>query len=300
MNANSPADPAAPDDSADSVARGAARAPRPVLGHTWREVMEAAANQQVRRESSFSQNPLLLAAGLPALGAEPGSPDAITDDDRRAAAQAPSRPLAEILEHRRSHTDGLTAMSRADLVTVLYRAYRLLDTGRDEETGASWTQRPTPSAGAAHPFDLMVRADDVQGLNAGTYIFGSHAISLKRLDPAHEHYASNLGQAVRRAARRTHPSPATIYLVANPARTAVRYEAPETLILRDAGALLATMHLVATDLGLRSSIVGTAGRFADIHGRTEDRESSPDNQAPVVEAFDCGALVIGRPRPGQL
>jgi SagB-type dehydrogenase family enzyme len=241
------------------------------------EVLLQSSRSPVHRHHSAELSSL---AALPALETEPGSPDHITDSERRAAFQAPSMPLTQVLENRRSRTDALHPLDRADLAAVLARSFRIVADGVDDN-GAPWSLRTVPSAGASHPFDLLVTATDVRGLRRGHYVYGPNAISLLRLKARQQPYADLLSAAVTSASRRLEPAPVSLCLVANVERTAQRYLTTLTLLLRDAGALLATLHLVATDLGLRSSIVGTAGHF-------EHRETV---SATVV---DCGGLVLGR------
>jgi hypothetical protein len=75
--------------------------------------------------------------------------------------------------------------------------------------------------------------------------------------------------------------------VAHPLRTLSRYPEGMSLIWRDAGALLATVHLVASDLGLSSCIVGTSGVLRTDH-------------AGPLGPVDVGAVALGNSpyRPG--
>jgi hypothetical protein len=66
-------------------------------------------------------------------------------------------------------------------------------------------------------------------------------------------------EAVTRALRIAEPPPATVFAVAQPARTFSRYATGMPLVWRDTGAVQVTLHLAATDLGLSSCIVGTSG-----------------------------------------
>jgi hypothetical protein len=77
-----------------------------------------------------------------------------------------------------------------------------------------------------------------------------------------------------------------VILVANLYRTFCRYPHGLTLLLRDAGALLTVLHLVAADLGLASTILGTGGNWLRPRAAAGERE-------PL--AVDCGALAVGRP-----
>jgi SagB-type dehydrogenase family enzyme len=153
----------------------------------------------------------------------------------------------------------------------------------DEEDGA-WTSRPVPSAGARHPFELLVSIAAVNGAEPGRYVFDAHRVGLPLLDPAWLPYVREVEHSALRASRKPEPAPATIVLLANVDRVADKYSAALTLLMRDAGVLLQTLHLVATDLGLASRILGSAGQltYAESSGHL---------------VVDCGALIVGSMRP---
>jgi oxazoline/thiazoline dehydrogenase len=144
--------------------------------------------------------------------------------------------------------------------------------------------RPVPSAGATHPFDLLVTVDDVIGLGAGRYVFDAHAVGLRRLGAQFDDFAGTVELAALRASRCATPAPVTVTLVADVRRVTRRYRAALTLLLRDAGALVQTLHLVATDLGLAGSILGSAGH-------------SPETGEIAVteQVVNCGAFIFGAP-----
>lgn len=241
--------------------------------------------------------------------------DAATDTVRKAARLLPSRPLHEVLEGRRSHNT-FAPLEVHELLAVLIRSYRIQDAGTNTD-GATWTLRPVPSAGATHPFDLLVTARNVTGLEPGQYLFDAHRGGLHVLDDHWNAYADQIEQASLRAARRTLAPPASIALIAQASRVTARYSAALTLMLRDAGVLLQTMHLVAEDLGLASRILGTAGHTPDptsqgiTHGSAHKAPNSStrgSTRGPVQglgdvnaggslqdESFivDCGVLILG-------
>lgn len=225
------------------------------------------------------------AAG-PAIPGFAAGDDVVGNDVRRAAAALPSRPLATVLDERRSATDlhtgsGAGVIRDHELVALLARSYRVQDVHVDDSGGGGrWTHRPVPSAGARHPFELLVSVTGVDGLGAGRYVFDPHRVGLPRLAQAWTRYAVEVEDAAMRASHAKATAPATIVLIANAERVAERYSAPLTLLMRDAGALLQTLHLVATDLGLASRILGSAGHVAhDTH------------TGHLIT--DCGALIVG-------
>lgn len=211
--------------------------------------------------------------------------DVVGNSVRRSAAALTSRPLTTVLDERCSAADlhagmGAGTVRVHELVALLARSYRVIDVRGDDGGGGGWTIRPVPSAGARHPFELLVSVTAVDGLEAGRYVFDPHRVGLPRLAPAWTWYACQVEEAVMRASHAKAPATATIVLVGNADRVAERYSAPLTLLMRDAGVLLQTLHLVATDLGLASRILGSAGHIA-----------YEEDTGHLIT--DCGALIVG-------
>lgn len=189
-----------------------------------------------------------------------------------------SNTLAEVLDQRRSDRE-LHPIALEDLATLLVRSARIITCTYDEQ-GIETSYRPHPSAGALHPLTIEVIADDVTGLIPGCWSFDPFRCDLVRSARPTEAIA-RARQRIADAAR-TSDLPATIVIVAHPARTLSRYPAGTAHVWRDAGALLATLHLAAIDLGLASSIIGTSGVL--------------DHFDPsALGVVDVGALIVGRP-----
>jgi len=206
--------------------------------------------------------------------------DAPPSGRRRVAlgtlASRSDQPLDDVLASRRSQRS-FEPMTLADLANVLVPAARV-QSWWSAPDGFSATQRPTPSAGGRHPIDLVVIATTVKDLEPGFWHFDPYSCELVE-DPA----ALSRGTAAvirARAALEGGAEPAAaVFAIAHFERTLSRYPAGSTLVLRDAGALLATMHLCAGAAGLASCIVGTVGAL------TSSRDSA---------ITDVGALLLGR------
>jgi SagB-type dehydrogenase family enzyme len=183
-----------------------------------------------------------------------------------------SQPFMRVLSQRRSERP-THAPDLARLATVLVRSGRVLDVSRAPD-GYVMSHRPTPSAGGRHPADMYVLADDVEALDAGAWLFDPLGCELVKVARSAGTTLRVLGEIVE-----TDPPPAAIVIVARHERTLSRYPAGLSLIWRDVGALLATLHLCATDLGLASCIVGSCGVFID---------------DPTAGEIDMGALLVGR------
>lgn len=189
-----------------------------------------------------------------------------------------SQPLAEVLEHRQSQRH-LDPPSLEDLATVLVRSGRIIDWDYDDR-GVETSYRPYPSAGAVHPLTIDVIADDVAGLAPGCWEFDPFRCDLT--PSRHTAEAINRARTLITAAANVPTVPASLVLIANPARTLQRYPNGTAHLWRDAGVLLATLHLAASDIGLGSSIVGTSGAL---------KPFAPSDDGTV----DVGSLVLGRP-----
>lgn len=189
-----------------------------------------------------------------------------------------SMRLSKILAHRHS-TRIFGSTTLVQLATLLMRSGRVRDWTMVED-GYQASHRPVPSAGARHPFDLhLVVGRRVDGLDPGAYAFDAVAgalVTQSQTDLTPEALLRRLGDRIG-----TPTSPAAaVFLVGYLDRTLSRYPAGMSLAWRDAGALLQTLHLCATDLRLRSCIVGSCGFLRD------------EAQGPLI---DMGSVAIGGP-----
>jgi hypothetical protein len=174
----------------------------------------------------------------------------------------------DVLERRRTCRE-FRQIDRGELLQLL--GYTLWWSARVQQSlppegGAPRSLRPAPSAGAVHPVHIVVQLPQE---SAGY-----------RYDPARHALAQlPMGAAVthaRRAAEQIYPACAAALLlfIAEPGLTAARYEAPESLVWRDAGVLQGVMAVAAAATGAGFSLLGLTGdAFAagligqrDVHG----------------------------------
>jgi SagB-type dehydrogenase family enzyme len=123
-------------------------------------------------------------------------------------------------------------------------------------------------------------AHQVIGLAPGAWALDPDAAVLRRTN----HDRSSIDHALEAVCAAMHvvdPPPAAVFTVAVPHLILDRYPAGMPLLWHDAGALLATIHLVATDLGAGSCIVGTSGVL------------HPNLGDPLLPV-DTGVVAIGR------
>ncbi|MDF2234787.1 SagB/ThcOx family dehydrogenase [Albimonas sp. CAU 1670] len=166
-----PPDPAAPDPPAadwttwDRLAhrltRDVTRMHAPIPGLPERD-----------RDDSF--------AGPPPAWARPGLPRIALP---RPAPDLPSRPLAEVLERRRSRREpGARPLTLAALGALLWRVARRRDDRRDELPGA--VLRNLPGGGAKGDVSLYVAVGRCLGLPRGFYGYDDVAHALTRFPDA--------------------------------------------------------------------------------------------------------------------
>jgi len=115
---------------------------------------------------------------------------------------------------------------------------------RLESSGFSWTHRVTPSAGGRHPIQLVLV--EIAHGNRLAELYDPLAHSLCELDLKD---SKALHSFVQHAASIVGTDQGLCFcFVADVVRTSCKYRYSESLIWRDAGCLLATMHLVAENV----------------------------------------------------
>jgi hypothetical protein len=117
-----------------------------------------------------------------------------------------------------------------------------------------WESRPTPSAGGTHAIQLLILPLD-PGASARVYDNDRHALGTCKGDGPGALALNRSSISTITAAT----SGTTVQLFADPTRLAACYENHETLLWRDAGALLATICFAATAFGLTSVALGRQG-----------------------------------------
>lgn len=179
--------------------------------------------------------------------------------------------LGRVLEKRRSLRDYASRpLTTRALGEFLYRSARVqtgvVPVGADRPDDVTF--RPSPSGGACHSLELYLGIHDCDGLRRGLYHY----------DPLHHRLevltrTASAATALLTAARAGVPGegmPQAIILITSRfARVMWKYESMAyATILKDAGALLQTMYLVATSMGLAPCAVGGGDSqfFADAVG----------------------------------
>lgn len=149
----------------------------------------------------------------------------------------------------------------ADLSTILWFTAKTLET--TWRPGATlrppsqrhWEHRVPPSAGGCHPIDTLVllhpSADEV------VYLYDPLQHVLRKLKLADRECLRSL--TLKLASAIDLGSGTVLWHVAQPQRTASKYNGADSLVWRDAGALVATTSFVAEALGLAACPIGMTG-----------------------------------------
>jgi SagB-type dehydrogenase family enzyme len=157
----------------------------------------------------------------------------------------PDAPFPDVLE-RRSSERQLAILPRPKLGALLWHSARVRSTTGGEH-------RAAPSAGGLHPIALVVLEPPFR--QAFLYDPIRHALGeLAEIDtPALADACRSLLEVL--------PTARGTFIVAlgEFRRTEAFYENSESLVWRDAGCQLATLHLTATWLGLGSCLLGVTG-----------------------------------------
>lgn len=220
---------------------------------TWRRGKRTAASVASIEEAKACQ-PVPSAANVDAFAHASG--DRIQLGPRVVSKSA---PLSEVFDMRASQRS-LHPPPLGLIGTLLVRTSRVVRWDVSVEDFTS-SHRPTPSAGARHPFDIWVAASDVTDLPQGWWIFDPLRCDLVQA-AFHRPPDDFLDELMSLTGAPRRP-PTAIVLVARFQRTLSRYPAGTSLVWRDAGVLLGYLHLCATDLGLGSCILGTSGLVMD-------------------------------------
>lgn len=160
-----------------------------------------------------------------------------------------SKPIADVLLHRRTKRE-FSPLNAEMLGALTWLTCQTQRTGK-EDLGFPLSLRPCPSAGAIHPIHLLV----IGPRGDGWFRYDSVSHSLNEVktevDP----------QEVLDAMQAVLPAPhaTLLILAAEPGMTGAKYEAPASLIWRDAGVLIGVLAMAAEALDLSFCPLGVTG-----------------------------------------
>lgn len=163
----------------------------------------------------------------------------------------PDASLIKVFRCRHSSRE-FKALTLPSLSTLLWIVVKSSD-APPTSTQGMWEHRPTPSAGGRHPVHILALSPPHQ--NVCLYDPTAHAL----LELEHSNAASVF--EFLRAADNVVPVGAgtLLWFVAEFPKTLSKYRDGESLVWRDAGALLATFSYAAEAMGLNCCALGITG-----------------------------------------
>jgi SagB-type dehydrogenase family enzyme len=182
-----------------------------------------------------------------------------------ACAQGQVPPVARLLRDRHSvrSFDDVRPITLAELAQFLDRTARVVSTWQsradlgDAGPVVDYATRPYPGAGAAYELELYLAVQKCEGLVRGFYHYdaGGHALVPIGIRPQEL-------QALLTEAQYSMDAPAmpqiVITIAARFGRVSWKYSSlAYALILKDAGVLIQTLYLMATEMGLGGCAIGS-------------------------------------------
>jgi SagB-type dehydrogenase family enzyme len=218
-------------------------------------------------------------------------------DLQALSGNEPTSAFGAVLAARHSvrDFDDAKPITLAELARFLDRAARVkskwtspLDFGEgDVGPDLDYTSRPYPSGGSSYALELYLTVNACEGLARGFYHYDADRHALVPIAVRPQEVEAQLS-AASFAMGALAPPQILIAIAARFNRVAWKYSAiAYSLILKDVGALLQTLYLTATDLGLGGCAIGTSNidLFAKMTGQPFHAEG------PV------GQFALGRPLP---
>ncbi len=180
------------------------------------------------------------------------------------ASQTPS-PVAKLLRERHSTRDfdarrPITLAELAQFLAVSARVHAKSKYRADLGAGGpmvGYAARPYPSAGSAYELELYLAVDTCEGLARGFYHYDAGGHALMPIDTRPQELEAQLKAAEFAMGAEAAPQ-ILITIAARFGRVSWKYSSiAYALILKDAGVLIQTLYLAATDLGLGGCAIGT-------------------------------------------
>ena len=188
-------------------------------------------------------------------------------DLRKFSAAHPDAisPTAKLLRERHSTRsfDDRRPITLAELSRFLdctARVQSSFNTPLDPGGGPTltYTVRPYPSGGASYELELYLAVDKCEGLPRGFYHYDAGGHVLVAIDAGKHEFEAMLKGAQLAMGEAGAPQ-VLITIAARFGRVSWKYSSlAYALILKDVGALMQTLYLTATDMGIGGCAIGTA------------------------------------------
>lgn len=178
-----------------------------------------------------------------------------------AETGVPEYPFLEVLDRRRSIRayDDDSPMAFGALGELLGRSARVRGTVRAGERSAEYefTNRPYPSPGALYPLELYAVVRICDGVEPGIYHYEPASHALEPVSDPTLRSREALGLAAQAMGDGPEPQ-VLLVMTARPARVSWKYgSSAYALLLKEVGALMQTLYLVATWMDLAPCALGS-------------------------------------------
>jgi SagB-type dehydrogenase family enzyme len=182
-----------------------------------------------------------------------------------APSESPS-PVTQILHERHSTRsfDDLHPITLAELSRFLECTARIrskwksrADLGDGSGPIVGYAARPYPSGGSAYELELYLAVANCEGLARGFYHYDANRHALVLIGTRPQEFEALLAGAEFAMGAPTPPQ-ILVTIAARFGRVSWKYSSVAySLILKDAGVLIQTLYLMATDMGLGGCAIGT-------------------------------------------
>lgn len=185
------------------------------------------------------------------------SPIPLQEPQLREMGTGEARSLFAVMERRESirEMDDRNPISAKEIGELLYRVGRIRhvrNSGKQEIIS-----RPIPAAGAIHEIDFYLVVRQRDGLEKGLYYYNGKEHALCRCDTDDKHVNAFLSDASVAMEQPNSPPQCIVILTSRFSRIAWKYEGiAYRLTLMNAGVVLQSLYLVATELNLACSALG--------------------------------------------
>lgn len=165
----------------------------------------------------------------------------------------PERSFIEVLQERRSRRC-FGQLSPMALSTLLWFSSKSWDSA-PVPGGFRWQHRGVPSAGGRHPIHILVLP--AIGRDSRAQVYDPTAHALLELNGSREHLISEFVESLNQIIPLGGGT--VLWFIAEYPRTLCRYFDGESLVWRDAGALLAGISFLAEAMQLNCCAIGATG-----------------------------------------
>lgn len=190
-----------------------------------------------------------------------------------------STPLRDVMENRRScRTMSAQPVSIEDISQLLHRVARVKEVHPGGQSIPQETLlRPYPSAGAIHELEFYLAIRSCDQLNPGFYHYNGQEHTLTLISNSEEYATKMASECASSWGQPEHLPHAMVVITSRLPRLAWKYSGiAYRMSLLNAGVVIQSLYLTATDLGLAGSTIGTgnSGLFFQATGVSNWEETS--------------------------